>query len=801
MGLSMLAGCDSRPKGTAQTTEAAQTAVSAQTTEAAQTTVSALTTEAAQTTAAPEKKYDVEQLLSSPYFSKHEFKVDGQKARQYLLADDFCSALSCSYSDEYLAAVERSDGLEGQGIEYDESGNPVYPDYTIHSCSYACESLSTIDLNAVAPSTDMPYIAAAADDNIAVLSIIQDSLFSEIRGSITVFNSKGEVESRIEEVPFDQPTFFILDFCADGNGNYYILGQSDDRTTSILVVSAAGKRLATYPITDNCPDIMLPAPDGIYTYDRTTDDDGNPKGIVGFVSESQANLEEGIELPEFFDTCTDIFISGDYIYGSDRTTLQAYSMKTKTLEPVLEWKNLDLSFFIAALSINANGAITAIGEDYGTGAYIAAVITPSSTDPNAGKTEIVVGGLQISSDFTVLAAVENYNQSHSDCRIVIRDYDENAVFDSGSYIEDCAKLNQIMQSEIKSSDAPDVWVDIYNDRMGLAAFASDTYLIDLYPYIRNDPEIKADDYFQNVLFGYDTNGKLYLIPSGFHLECLYGNPSVIGADISWTVSDYYSLSEKLGPEKKILANHTKPWLLERALETQTGSFLDLNSGLVSFDSDRFIELLKWSDAYGVDTLPDDEPDPMEVEKNKVAIGITPIGSPVDFCTQYRYMTCIPTYLGYPGSGEEGLPFCSSYVCGITAGCENPDLAWDFVRLFLLDDIQESLYQESGEDYIPVSRDAAAKQIETFVTSRTEDGVNMSAYDDVFWDSYFAVLDRAAVPSAANYAVNCIVFDESETFFAGQITAEETAERIQNRVQVYVDEQMNLVKAGTPIKGQ
>jgi len=764
MGLSTLAGCDSRPKGTGQTTVAAQTT-------------------AAQTSAPSETLPNADPLVSSPYYSTYEFDLEDKNVCRFLLADEFCSALTVSYSDEYLAALERSDNDISRSTMCDESGNPLYPDFAIHSYSYTGESLSTIDLSAVAPSSDTPLFAMAGD-NIAVLSRNSDAASGAVLGSITVFDGKGEVESRIETIPFDQPLAFINDFCADGNGNYYIRGECADFGTFISVVSAGGKLLATYPMNDAYPEMLIPSSDGIYMITRTYDNDGNCTTATP-ISDSNASLDEGIVLPAFFNDCGTIFVKGDYIYGSDLTSLQAFSLKTKTLEPVLEWKNLDLTFMPYNLSINGNGAIVAMGTEFGTDICNTSVLTPSATDPNAGKTEIVVAGFGISTDPTFLTAVKCFNQSHSDSRIVLRDYAEDFVSDSEDYRKDLIELNQKMRLELYSGDAPDVWVDTEGDSLGLMAFASDAYLIDLYPYIENDPDINPDDYFRNVLFGYDTNGKLYMFPSGFFTRCFYGNPSVIGTDSSWTFSDYYALSEKLGPEEKILTDIPKKDLLEWTLETQMDSFLDLNSGRASFDSDNFIELLNWADTYGAD-VETYEIAPADVMKNRLAIDLTWIDSPGSFYSNYSYLQFMPTYMGYPNTNDDGLSFCSAYVCGITTGCENPDLAWDFVRLFLMDDVQDSI----GVGFIPVSKNVAEREIENTVSTLQDNGFDLSAVDDTFWNSYYDVLEQVSVPNGSNYAVTCIVLEESAAFFAGQKTAEEVAELIQNRVQIYVDEQMN-----------
>lgn len=748
LGLSFLSGCSSRPIATAQPTQ------------------------------------DTQPLVSSPFFSAYEFETGEKNRCQYLITDQYCSILSVSFSNEYLAALERLKNDPLQSTVSDESGNPLYPVYEISSYNYTGEPVSTIDLSDTSPSSFQPLLALASDGNIAVLSTQIDSGNGSLLGVINVYNINGERKAEIKKIPLDQSIVCLTDFCADKTGNYYVVGENADYEQSISVISVSGNLLGMYPLDDKYPEVLLPSSSGIYIISTAYDNNNECTTFATPLNVGNSGFDEEIVLPDFFNDCNYIFMKGDYIYGSDPNSMQALSLKTQTMEPVLAWSQIDLSFMPYVLSISSSGAIVAIGAKYGADTCKAAVLTPSLTDPNAGKTEIVVAGYEISADETILKEVKIFNQSHSDSRIVLRDYAEEFAFDSSDYMKDIVKLNQKMCLDFFSGDAPDIYIDTESDTMGLAALATSTYLIDLYPYIKNDPDINLDHYFQNALFGYDTDGKLYMFPCGFFTRCFYGNPSVVGDSFSWTFSDFYALSDTLGPEIKILTDIPKMELLQWTLETSMSTYVDLNSGLVSFDSDNFIDLLNWVDIYGSD-VEAYETAPTDVIDKKLALDLTWIESPESFYSNYDFLKFMPTYIGYPNSSSGGLSFFSKYVCGITTSCENPDLAWDFVRLFLQDDVQDSL----GVGFIPVSKDAAAKQIESTIARLRDDGVDMSDLDDTFWNSYYDFLEKVDTPKGANYEVIGIVLEESAALFAGQKTEEEVAALIQNRVQVYADEQM------------
>jgi len=751
LGITLLIGCESETIVVTQPTETAQQSGSTQ------------------------------PLISAPFFTVYEFDVDEGESKT-ILGDDFCCALSISFSEEYLAGLKRFEESSDQLYVSDGSGNPIYPDYMLTIYNYTGELLTKIYLSDSTSSAFRPLLALAGNGDISVLSTCIDWEKGNVLGTISVYDTNGDRKSYIANLPLEQQMAFLTDFCVDNAGNYYIAGENMDGKRLVAIMSSSGNLLEMYPVGDVDPEIILPSSDGLYVVSRSYSD-GDFTSLITPFSSNHSGFGEEIVLPDFFDDCNNIFIKGEYVYGSNTISLKAFSLKTRTMETVLEWNQVGMSFFPASVFINSSGAVVATGAEYGTSEILVAVLSPSMTDPHEAISEIIVGVYDAAFDDKLMNAVKVFNQNHSNCRIVLRDYAEEYPFNSDDYKKDVVELNQQMFFEYASGNPPDIFIDV-NGSMGLTALETDSYLIDLYPYIKNDPDIKLDNYYQNALFSYATNGKLYMFPCGFFTRCFYGNPEVVGKSFSWTFSDYYELEKKLGSEIKILTNIPKMDLLEWTLVMSMKNFSDLNTGRVSFDSEDFADLLNWVDTYGsdVDTY---EVAPWEVEAGKLAIDLTWIDSPFFYYINYFTQGYIPTYMGYPNSTSDGLPLFPNYVCAITTGCENPDLAWDFVSLFLQDDVQSRV----SEGFIPVSKEASAKQVENFLLENQEDGFDVSVLDMDFWNSYYDILERVDTPPSADYMIIRIVMEESASFFAGQKTVAEVVPIIQNRVRVYVDERM------------
>ena len=205
LGLSFLSGCSSSPEATAQPTQSAQ------------------------------------MLVYSPYYSTYEFETNEINRCQYLLSDQCCSILSASFSDEYLAALERLKEDPLQSIVSDESGKPLFPDYKISTYNYTGEPAATIDLSVYSPSSFQPLLALASDGNIAVLSTKTDSGNGSLFSAITVFDVNGKKVTGITKIQLDRSIVTLTDFCADQSGNYYVVGENADYQKSISIISDSSK--------------------------------------------------------------------------------------------------------------------------------------------------------------------------------------------------------------------------------------------------------------------------------------------------------------------------------------------------------------------------------------------------------------------------------------------------------------------------------------------------------------------------------------------------------------------------------
>ena len=183
-----------------------------------------------------------------------------------------------------------------------------------------------------------------------------------------------------------------------------------------------------------------------------------------------------------------------------------------------------------------------------------------------------------------------------------------------------------------------------------------------------------------------------------------------------------------------------------------GAFVDFEGPACSFDSPEFIDLLET-----VETMP---------------LTGDPLVGDRGYLGQFFLMPG-ETLLGYPTAAGGTFLFQPDIELAITTAASDPEACWQFVRQFLLEDVQA--YTTLAD--LPVRRDVR----DLYALEGYEDGAAAVA---AILDGPMTVYRDASRASA----VLDIVQDETAAYFAGTVTAEDAAAALQNRVGLYLAEQ-------------
>lgn len=485
--------------------------------------------------------------------------------------------------------------------------------------------------------------------------------------------------------------------------------------------------------------------------------------------------------------------SGDSLYG--------YSSKTEDFERLLSWTSVNInSEAVLWLSALDNEQLVAIVHSNGKTETAVMTKTDPSTLPE--KTVLTYATLQLRSD--VRADIIEFNKSHPNCKIEVKDYSEyNTLTDKSQGL---SKLNtELLTGKIDILDT---------DSIPVRRYGSKGILEDLLPYLENDPELGRDSVMDQVLEAAAQDGKLYQAFDSFTIMSAAGNPNVVGNRLSWTLEDLTAALENMPEGCTVFGDEeTKETILEKLLSMELDRFVDWDAGKCNFDSDSFKSLLEFCNAI-----------PSVYEKEEYKFSRVTEGRQLLLCAEFgrldwEYLlypaafggTCC--FIGYPRQdGTVGSCFKLNYGVAITTSCKDKDSAWAFVREHFLPKYS------AGSDSIPLfpinstDFDRAMEIATTPIYEYDENGTvrldeSGQPIELQSWlilpDSRLEIPGRAittaeydqfmelfnSIDTVYSYDKNIftIVREEAGAFFSGDKSIEDVTKLIQSRVTLYINE--------------
>ena len=370
----------------------------------------------------------------------------------------------------------------------------------------------------------------------------------------------------------------------------------------------------------------------------------------------------------------------------------------------------------------------------------------------------------------------------------------------------------------------------------LTAFSRSGILEDLTPYIEKDFE--EDAFYTPVLEAFQVDGKQTMLPMAFSYYSIYFDrdllnqigvdPDSIESVTTTQLLGWYDQAREINPELRLFySGPDKDYLfpLERT------AFMDLNTGESSFDSPEFINFLSHTsqilneepnlDSDGIGRikigLADDaltfqsgkeldqeakfweNADPFWVSMIEDVMPFFAV--PDDamserglFIKQYPFDNLAGPYLLTNSKGNVGVMSYETFA--IPSSMKEKELAWEFIK-YCMGDREETRFIQAGYqwDYtwnIPTNR-ANWKQIVQRVSGGIGFGTSNAGVSSNFngadVDQVLADLDEVlSYPLVPIYYYNVDVQDYLDEFYKnGLTTAEECAQKIQGRAEIWLNE--------------
>lgn len=620
----------------------------------------------------------------------------------------------------------------------------------------------------------------------------------------------------------------ISSFAVDAAGNLYVTDYS-----YIYVLDAEGKLLFKIDDSQYSGSLCRLQPDqvGILWYNYATgtaeSTDENGQFFIPVDLETKT-WGEKIKMPANIwnvypgDDAYDFYYrNNDNIYG--------YTFASDTKDKLVDWMACDVDTSnMSDSGMLSDGRVVGMTQDWSSNTTTYQLIVLHRIDASEVKEKTVLTLACMGLDWSLRSKIVEYNKSNDQYRIQVVDYSEYATDDD--YNAGITKLT----TEIISGSVPDLFL---TSNLPIDKYAAKSVVADLYTFMDGGSGLSRDYFVPQVLKAIEKDGKLYELPTKFSVETAYALSSIVDQYDTWNVAAVQDAMTQLQEGATVFSTGwTKSSVLNNCLTRNLAAFVDWTTGKCTFDSEAFQQLLAFcnsfpddsssddgiaysSEAATVDTMDDPvwESDATRILSGKQLMATTSFYGFEDYIYNIYPVKDKVTFAGYPSeSGEPGNSFYIQCPMAISSVTKYPDAAWDFVSSMIekTNEDAESMYA------FPISQEAFDKKMTAVMTEQyatdengepfdwdgdgEPDKMSIGSYEVVengesTWQEVYALTqeDIDQILSVINSATGIvdyddeilsIVSDEVSAYFAGDKDVQTTANMIQSRVNLYVQEQ-------------
>ena len=405
-------------------------------------------------------------------------------------------------------------------------------------------------------------------------------------------------------------------------------------------------------------------------------------------------------------------------------------------------------------------------------------VTLSKINPEeSGKTILTYKTTSISSEIKEL--IVRFNKENPDYYIVIEECPES---------QDRYTFREKVEIEIAAGHGPDI-IDAVSVRSPYALIEKGV-IEELTPYIE-ESGIDREAYFPVAFQGFKIENGVYGIGVGMSIFSWCADSSIFSGEEDLSLENMLDILEGLEEDKIFRNGRDSAALVYDWLSSSDTLYgiVDWQAGTCDFTGDTFRRILELAARYG-----DGE--------GKGADGY--IANRVDI-SNYRFFAGYDNSIKNSGrvltgvSGEEkGVHMLGVRTLAINAASENKEGAWQFLCYLLQEEVQEELGTKDVCFYFPVNRQAFDEAGNYWLTQHIGHVLQMAEAPE--WDIETDWFTEEQLEDLNDLFANAVFFpwrteeilaiieEEAALYFDGSNGMEETIEVIQNRVQLYLDEQ-------------
>lgn len=543
-----------------------------------------------------------------------------------------------------------------------------------------------------------------------------------------------------------------------------------------------------------------------------------------FMENGQLIDVESETLKSVFDNYYGIIgSSAESIYYQMDSGVCRYDFATDTAVEVMNYINSDIdSTSTGNMVVLEDGRIVIASTDWNVSPSVTTLQVLEKVPDEMLAEEIIVRIGTVYTDYNLTRAIIRYNKQNTGIRIAVQSY-EHYNNEENQWNGAVQQLN----NDIITGKVPDM---IYlSTELPVESYFQKGIFADLNEFI-DDPEIGLNraDYLTNILEANSTDGKLYSMILSFTLRTLVAESEHVGTEPGWTFEEMMACINAMPEGMKAFFDMGRDNIVDTLFRISLNSFVDWEEGTTQFESQGFIDLIKYLatcpekgywDAYyesmGDEYVYDEEKEremqetyALRYYRDLALFNSAYISSYTDFLYQRNnFASKNITAIGYPTNkeGSNGAIIVPSMEIAISATSSAKNQAWEILKFFMTDEEINSAtyrfsinkarneenkktasenyyYYESTEDDFAWYRDYGySEEYITYMMNSNQ------PFDQEAVDYVQTLVDGAGEIQRTDSDLVDIIKEELSTFFAGTRSAEETARIIASRASIYISE--------------
>lgn len=711
------------------------------------------------------------------------------------------------------------DGAKETPTEVDIFGNPLEekPHHYLVYLDFGLNVQKEIDLSAGLPDTDITFLNIFADNSENIcLAVMPESVIAEQSSGeiwLYTFDSQGNLseDKKVVNSPSldaminaEEHEFAGMQSAVvDADGNVFVkafISTDTDYRTAIVVFDKSGEE--QFLIEDEAGDTksgwaiasFFLLDGNVYVTGTDYKDNGSTTWIAPIDLQKKELGKKTSDSP--VGDNFQLLQTGDHgVFYADDRAIFTLDMNTNEGKELLLWENTDFNpegFYPRAYVLAANKILlTSLWNNPESGAVDTRwfLLEKSDGKPLEDQTVIRIGSFSPSGTDELKNKITEFNSSHRDFHIEVQSFYEAGTPDTEAAYE---KAIRDMNASLLSGEMPDILVGSPRE-INFVRLGQKDMLADLQPLMDKEPEIKKEEFLDNVFDSVLIDGKRVCFIASFTVDGLIGKETVTDKKESWTWDEFSEFSDSLSEDMAPLQDFSRTELLRIMLFASESTYLDMEKGTVDFDTETFRKMLEFCKTWGKSENDLEWTDPWNLMQNgSIAMMINPLRTVMTYSEIQGMMEDKISISGYPSDKASGPMISSNTVYAISASSDYHKEAWDLLKGLLSQDEQENiLHSYSG---FPVNKSVFEKGIrEAMIKGGVDENgqvvhprAGMPELDKEGAEVIRGMVSKLSAFSWYDAEIMEIIHKETEGYFAGSGNAETISKAVQEKVQEFLD---------------